>query len=374
MHIGFVEDTPLRGGTQIWVTEATRFLLSRGESVTVLAPTDTFVADTCRDAGARVVTYDFDDIAVKPEGYKKSWLEALAPCDVAVTTVHPPRNEFHCVAFAARCIREGGLKSILMPKTGSIVPWYKREYYLPDPAVATRVVCITDFTRDYLIKQYGIPEESTTLIYQGTEINRFISSPASKAEAVKRYPLRQDAAPILGIVGAIENRKGHVILLQAVRRLLDAGKLSRIQVMIVGEGPDEKMLKAVVSAYDLEEHVAFFPFTTEPNYVYDRIDMLAFPSLYKEGLPNVLLEAMSMKTPVIATRLAGIPEVVIDGATGFLTDPGNVEQFADAIEHAWADPDACAAMGHRARSMMEENMDKNRQFEAFLQFFRHITA
>ncbi len=372
MHIGFIEDTPLRGGTQIWVAEATRFLLSHGETVTLLAPADTFVADACREAGARVITYDFDEIAINSESYKKNWLEALEPCDVAITTVHPPRNGFHCVMFAAECIRESGIKTVLLPKTGSIVPWYKREYYLPDPSVNTHVICITNFTRDYLIKEYKIPAEKTSLIYQGTEINRFSSSSTSRTEAVKRYPLPQNAAPIIGVIGAIENRKGHIILLQAVRRLLDAGKLPRIQVMIVGEGPDEKMLRAVVSVYELEQHVAFFPFTTEPNYVYDRIDILAFPSLYKEGLPNVLLEAMSMKTPVIATRLAGIPEVVFDGETGFLTDPGNVEQFADAVEQVWTDPVSCEKMGHRARLLMEENMDKNRQFEDFRQFFRRI--
>ncbi|MFA6714151.1 MAG: glycosyltransferase family 4 protein [Victivallales bacterium] len=374
MHIAFIEDTPLRGGTQIWVTEAVEKFIAAGEEVSVIAPNGTFVAQTCAEYGARVSGYDFDDIVVNPEKYKNAWIVGLAPCDVAITTVHPPRNGFHCVKFGAECIRDGGLKTVIVPKTGSIVPWYKREYYLPDPEVATEVICITDFTRKYLEEVYKIPADKIALIYQGTEVDRFTAGKAGRDEALKRYPLKKNSFPVLGSVGAMENRKGQIILLQAVKRLLDEGKVPDIHVMFVGEGPDEAMLKAVTEVYGLREHVSFFPFTREPNYVFERIDILAFPSLYKEGLPNVLLEAMSMKIPVIATDLAGIPEVVVDGETGFLTAVGNVEEFAEAIEKTVKNPETCLEMGEKARNLMVSKMDKKHQFDAFLDFFHKLKA
>ncbi len=373
MHIGFIEDTPLRGGTQIWVTEAVKKFIAAGEKVSVIAPQGTFVAQTCAEHGAMVTTYGFDDIVLNPNKYKQAWIEGLSPCDVAVTTVHPPRDSFHCVGFGTKCIKAGNLKTIMIPKTGSIVPWYKREYYMPAPDVATHVICITNFTRKYLIDEYKIPTEKISLIYQGTEVDRFTSSEASRAEALKRYPLQKNSHPILGSLGAMENRKGQIIILQAVKRLLDAGKLPDIHVMFVGEGPDETMLKAVTKVYGLEKHVSFFPFTSEPNYVFDRIDILAFPSFYKEGLPNVLLESMSMKVPIISTDLAGIPEVVVDGETGFLTDVANVEQFAEAIEKITKNPVTCLEMGEKARTLMENKMDKKYQFDAFLNFFHKLT-
>jgi glycosyltransferase involved in cell wall biosynthesis len=374
MHIGFIEDTPLRGGTQIWVTEAVKDFIAKGEDVSVVAPAGSFVAETCREAGADVATYDFEDIIKNPGKYKKNWIEGLEPCDVAVTTVHPPRDGFHCSMFGAECIKEGGLNTTLVPKTGSIVPWYEREFYMPDPEVKTNVISITKFTREYLLDVYKIPSDKVELIYQGTEIDRFTSSAETIAEAERRYKLPENAGPVLGSVGAIENRKGQIILLQAVKRLLDNGKLPGLHVMFVGEGPDEEMLKAVTEVYGLQEHVSFFPFTSEPNYVFDRIDILAFPSLYKEGLPNVLLEAMSMKVPVISTRLAGIPEVVFDGETGFLTDPGNVEQFSDAVEKVWKNPETCMKMGEKARKLMEDRMNKKHQFDEFLQFFHNLSG
>ncbi len=373
MHIGFIEDTPLRGGTQIWVTEAVKKFIEAGEEVSVIAPADTFVAQTCAEHGARVTTYDFDDIVVNPGKYEKTWIAGLADCDVAVTTVHPPRNSFHCVGFGAKCIKAGKLKTVMVPKTGSIVPWYKREYYMPCPDVRTHVICITNFTRKYLIDEYKIPAEDISLVYQGTEVNRFTSSETSKAEALKRYPLKANSNPVLGSIGAMENRKGQIVILQAIKLLLDKGKLPNIHAIFVGEGPDELMLKAVTKAYKLEEHVSFFPFTSEPNYVFDRIDILAFPSFYKEGLPNVLLEAMSMKVPVISTDITGIPEVVFNGETGFLTDVGNVEQFAEAIEKIAKNPQTCVEMGEKARTLMDSKMNKKYQFDAFLKCFHQIT-
>lgn len=372
MHIGFIEDTQLRGGTQIWVAEAVKKFLEAGEEVSVIAPTGTFVAQICAEHGARVTTYDYDDIVVNPDRYEGAWIAGLADCDVAVTTVHPPRKDFHCVGFGAKCIKEGNLKTVMVPKTGSVVPWYKREYYMPDHDVATHIICITNFTRQYLIDVYKIPASHISLVYQGTEVNRFTSSKESKAEALKRYPLKANSSPVLGSIGSMENRKGQIVILQAVKLLLEAGKLPNIHVMFVGEGPDEEMLKAVTKAYKLVEHVTFFPFTNEPNYVFERIDILAFPSFYKEGLPNVLLEAMSMKIPVISTEITGIPEVVFNGETGFLTDVGNVEQFAEAIEKIAKNPQTCVEMGEKARTLMDKKMNKKYQFDAFLECFRKI--
>jgi len=373
MRVGFIEDTHLRGGTQIWVIEAAQDFIAKGEEVVVIAPEGSYVAKLCSEAGARMYTYDWDDIALNPEVYESVWTKGLAGLDVAVCTVHPPRNGFQCSVFAAHCLKKAGLDTILVPKTGSIVPWYKREYYQPDPAVTTRIISITNYTREYLIEIYKIPAGMIELIYQGTDLTRFNSTEKNQQKAFSRYPLPDNAGPILGSVGALENRKGQIILLQAVKRLLDSDKLPNIHVMFVGEGPDEEMLRAVTKVYGLEAYVSFFPFTDEPNYVFERIDILALPSLYKEGLPNVLLEAMSMQLPVIATDLAGIPEVVIDGETGYLTPPGEVEKFSDAIEMLWASREIYRGMGLNARKLVQDKMDKRHQFNAFLNFFRLIT-
>jgi glycosyltransferase involved in cell wall biosynthesis len=101
---------------------------------------------------------------------------------------------------------------------------------------------------------------------------------------------------------------------------------------------------------------------------------VALPSLYKEGLPNVLLEALSMNIPVVSSRMAGVPEVVINGETGYMVGPGNKDELAGAIVKLCSDVDIMKKMGDNGRRMMEEKMDKQVQFEAFLQYFHEITG
>jgi len=367
MHICFIEDTELHGGTQIWVAEAIRDFLAKGHEVTLLTAAGGFNALDGLSTDARVVTYDFNDVTSEDEKHRDIWKDALSGTDVAVCTVHPPRDGFHCSVFAARCIEEAGLDTVLEPKTGTIVPEYQREFYVPPHDIRSHVISIAGFTRDSLIDTYEIPEEGVSLVYQGTEVSRFTPDEDRRREAETRYPLPRDAAPILGSVGSFEPRKGQVVLLEAVAEIRRT--LPNVHLMLVGDGPDEELLRTKVEEMSLGENVTFFPFTSEPAHVFEMIDILVLSSLYKEGLPNVILEAMSMGIPVIASRMAGVPEVVIDGRTGWMVEPGDVHGLADAVVQLWKDPAACRAMGSEGRRLMEEKFDKVHQFDAFLDHF-----
>jgi len=373
MDIGFVEDTHLRGGTQIWVTEANKFFLDQGERTTILAPEGSFVANECEKAGAKAFTYDYEKVISKNDKSKKIWTEALQKSDVALCTVHPPRDSFHCSVFAAECIKENNIETILIPKTGTIVPDYKREFYLPDISIESKVITITEFTYKYLIDSYQIPEDLVELIYQGTEVKRFTSNINRKREAFKQYPLTKKSSPVLGNVGMFEERKGQVILLEAISKLVN-GPFPDLHLMLVGEGPDEKMLRRKVEEMKLGNNVSFFQFTKEPMYVFERIDILVLSSIYKEGLPNVLLEAMSMGVPVVSSKMAGVPEIVKDGKTGYTVEPGKSDKLAEAILKLWSDKEVYKKMCKNGRELMEASFDKNIQFIKFLEYFYQITG
>ena len=371
MRIGFIEDTPLHGGTQIWVSEATHYFLEKGEAVTILCPADTWMQEQVEDTDAQVFTYDWKGVVEEGKDSRKIWIDALANCDVALCTVHPPRDGFHCSVFAARCIDEGGLQTCLVPKTGTIVPEYRREYYEPGRDINHAVIAITGFTRDYLIGEYGVPADKVTLVYQGTEIDRFQPSEEGRAESLKRYPLPDNAFPVLGCIGSFEERKGLNVLIETVRQLAD-GPLPHVHAMLVGDGPDEAMLKQQVRELAIEGHVSFFPFTREPDIVFERLDITVLSSLYKEGLPNVLLESMAMSVPVVASRIAGVPEIVIEAETGFMVEPGDAQDLAAGIEKLAADADTRRRMGRNGRELVARSHDKHAQFDAFLEFFRQI--
>ncbi len=371
MHIGFIEDTHLHGGTQIWVAEAVQAFIEKDQEVSLIAPEDSWVAEQCRDTGAIISTYDWNDVIQEDADQRAIWTNALSQCDVAVCTVHPPRAGFHCAVFAARCIKEAGLETHLISKTGTIVPEYLREFYLPDETINASVIAITDFTRRYLIEMYKIPAEKVALIYQGTDTERFRPSKTIWEEAQNRYPLPGDATPILGSIGSFEQRKGHPVLFQALEELVKSS-LPNAHLMMVGDGPDESMLKAMVKNLGLETYVSFFPFTDEPNYIFERLDITVLPSLYKEGLPNVLLESMSMGVPVVSSNIGGVSEIVINGETGYMVEPGNITALAEAILRAWTSHDHYLIMKRKARKLIANQFDKATQFDRFISHFHTL--
>ncbi|MEN8241262.1 MAG: glycosyltransferase family 4 protein [Chloroflexota bacterium] len=368
MRIGFIEDTHLHGGTQIWVTEAIRAFLERGLEVTLIAPQGSWMVKQNQQTGAHIATYDWDGVVKESAHDQEIWTEALRDCDVVICTVHPPREGFHCSVFAGRCIKEGILKTHLIPKTGTIVPEYLREFYLPDETINSSVIAIADFTRQYLVDSYKIPEEKVKLLYQGTDVERFKSEKSAKIEAQKRYRLPEDAAPILGSIGSIEPRKGHIVLFGALKELVE-GDFPKAHLIIVGDGPDEDLLKQKAKEMGLEQQITFFPFTDEPNYIFERIDITVLPSLYKEGLPNVLLESVAMGVPVVSSNLGGVPELVIEGETGYLVEPGDQDELAGAIKKLWSDQEMYQKMKMNARNLVVNNFNKAIQFDRFKDYF-----
>jgi glycosyltransferase involved in cell wall biosynthesis len=371
MHIGFIEDTHLHGGTQIWVSEAVRAFIRHGQEVSLIAPEGSWVVEQCRSTSAHITTYDWDEVVHEGQHEQEIWTHALSVCDVAVCTVHPPREGFHCSVFAGRCIKEGGLNTHLIPKTGTIVPEYLREFYLPDESIRSSVIAITDFTRKYLVENYKIPEDKVALIYQGTDAERFQHSRGAWAEARTRYPLPESASPVLGSIGSFEHRKGHPVLFEAMLELVN-GDIPDAHLILVGDGPDEEILRKQVAKLGLEPNVSFFPFTAEPNYVYERLDITVLPSLYKEGLPNVLLESMSMGVPVVSSKIGGVPEIVLEGETGYMVEPGDKSTLAAAILKVWGDQERYQDMKINARRLIVDQFDKETQFKKFISYFHTL--
>ena len=371
MRIGFIEDTNLHGGTQIWVLEAVQAFIKQDQEVSLLAPEDSWIARQCRQAGASISTYDWNEVVHEGRQVQEIWTNALREWDLAVCTVHPPRAGFHCSVFAARCIRDAGLTTHLIPKTGTIVPEYLREFYLPDESIHSSIITITDFTRRYLIDTYRIPAEKIALIYQGTDIERFRHSEDACRKAKELYPLPENASPILGSIGSFEHRKGHPVLFEALEELRDSS-LPNVHLLMVGDGPDEAMLKERAATLGLERNISFFPFTNKPSYVYERLDLTVLPSLYKEGLPNVLLESMSMGVPVVSSEIGGVAEIVRNGETGYMVEPGNKSALAAAIKKAWDNQNAYREMKVKARKLIVDQFDKATQFERFISHFHSL--
>ncbi len=163
--------------------------------------------------------------------------------------------------------------------------------------------------------------------------------------------------PRLVCVGRLCPEKGQLLLLEAVRRL--AGEGTRVEVEIIGDGEGRPEIEAAIRRLGLGERVRLSGFLSSEQ-VFERIRAsraLVLPS-FAEGLPVVLMEALALRRPVIATRIAGVPELVEPGVSGWLVPPSSVDGLVAAMrEAATAPPDALLRMGCAGAARVAERHD-----------------
>ncbi len=181
-------------------------------------------------------------------------------------------------------------------------------------------------------------------------IHNGVSIPGS-TNATQRDP------DLIVLVGRIHPRKGHHVLIRALPRVRAARPDARV-VFVGGavyspEPEYEEDLRRLVAELSLDAMVEFAGHSDRPTEMMRRAGVVVVPS-YSEGLPNVVLEAMSVGTPVVATSVGGTPEAIEDRMTGLLVPPDDPGALADAIIETLTDPAATAQRVEAARSVVRD--------------------
>jgi len=169
--------------------------------------------------------------------------------------------------------------------------------------------------------------------------------------AVSVPPAARDAgaSPAVGVtVANFTAIKGYPLLVEALSRLETPP-----QMVLVGSGPELAGILADVQRSGLSSVVSIEEGVRDPLPLLLESQFFVLPSP-SEGLPNAVMEAMAAGLPIVAFRVGGIPEIVEDGVTGILVDPGDVQGLADAIAQVAADPAWRVAAGAAARERMKE--------------------
>lgn len=186
-------------------------------------------------------------------------------------------------------------------------------------------------------------------------------------------PARYDAPPAAGqgllFVGRLAAAKGVPVLIEALPRILSAHPQAHL--VLIGDGPDRAALQDQVRRLGLGDAVRFTGYQSQDEVAgaLARAAVFVLPS-FAEGVPVVLMEAMAACRPVVATRIAGIPELVEDGVSGRIVPPGDAMALAAAVCDILSAPDRAAAMGEAGRQRVEAEFDIAREAERLAALFR----
>ena len=188
------------------------------------------------------------------------------------------------------------------------------------------IVAVSASTRDFLIRQEGVPAEKITLIYNGVDLERFQPAPdAAPRAAWRRAWGLPEYAPVVAGVGRLRPQKNFPLFLRAAREVLR--EIPQANFVIAGEGPDRGDLENLARDLGIAPQVHFLGYVSEMAALYAAVDVLLMTSL-AEGTPLTVLEAMAMGVPVVATRVDGMAEVLEDGVDAYLVSLGDVAACA----------------------------------------------
>jgi glycosyltransferase involved in cell wall biosynthesis len=168
--------------------------------------------------------------------------------------------------------------------------------------------------------------------------------------------------------GRLSPEKGHEVLIEAVSALASRRK---IVCAVLGEGPLGARLRSLTDSRGLSQCLRFLGYQEDVPGYFAEADLVVNPS-HSEGLPNVVLEAFAAGTPVVATRVGGTEELVEDGVTGWLVQPGDPSALASAMEEAIARPDERSCRARRARSRLRGEFSAERQTESWHAVYREV--
>ena len=183
--------------------------------------------------------------------------------------------------------------------------------------------------------------------------------------------------PLILSVAQLTERKGLRHLVDACRLLVDRGRSFRCE--IVGDGPLRAMLQQQVEALGIGEQVRLSGPLPYPEVVerYRHATAFVLPCIVapdgdRDGIPNVILEAMAAAVPVVSTPVSGIPEVLRDGETGLVVPEGDARAVADAIERLIDDPPLGTQLGAAARAFVRSEFDLDRNIARLVDRFRSL--
>ena len=341
MRILFVNSLRTIGGGERWLLEVDEGLCARGHRTAFAVRQGGELGRLLREKGSTVL-----ELPMRGDGDVPSivglsrWIREIGIDLVSV-------NVQRAVRIGAPAARAAGVRAVV-ERRGLLFPLkpsaLNRFIY---GRLVSRVIANCDAIRRDLLETGLVPDERVTVIPNGIDAGRVR---AGGGAAVRRELGLDGGAQIVAVIGRLGPDKGHRIAIKAFADVLRARPEARL--LIAGAGHLGEELERFTAELLPDGAAYFLGHRDDVGAILDAADAVLVTS-FREGMPHVVLEAMAAGTPVVATAVAGIPEMIEDGRDGILIPAGSHTAASAAVERALADPPAAADRAASARRRVE---------------------
>ena len=236
-------------------------------------------------------------------------------------------------------------------------PWTRR-LNLMTWKMQDQVVAVSREVGDS-IRSHAGTSVPVLVVQNGVPVDSFVPSMEQRA-SIRRELAIPEESPVVGMVAVFRPQKDLKRWLESARLIRNA--FPSAHFLMVGDGPLMKEVRATAEDLRLADVTHFVGLQPEIRPYLSAMDAYMSSSLF-EGLPLSLLEAMAMKLPVVATSVGGVPEVIVDGRTGYIVPPGSPEMLAEKICLLLSNEQMRHDFGLAGRSVIEERFSMNRMVQ-----------
>jgi len=274
---------------------------------------------------------------------------------------------FAANAYGRVAARRAGVPVVVTAEMAVDV-WKNRGHLAIDRALARRCDKVVGNSRAVVdfYRKAGLPDDSLDMIYSGIPVAEPPEVDRAEVRAAFGWPAD---APLVLFAGRLMPQKGVDVLVAALDLLQHVRP--QIRTLIAGDGPLKDELQGTAHAFQLDDRVKFLGHRGDVPRLLAAADVLVLPSRY-EGLPNVVLEAMTYRKAVVATAAPGTTEVVADGETGLLVPVDDANALARSIRTLVDDPDLRRRMGEAGRARVEAEFGVDAMVDRFAALYESL--
>ena len=313
----------------------------RGHETFLLAPSRSQIFQRAQADGLACQAVDFTRWKLPLETLRVvAWLRRIRP---HVVNPHSSRDGW-LVGLAARLAR---VPFLVRTRHFDVPISSRRISGIVYSRLADHVLTTSPKVTEHFRELFQLPASRVTTLSTGIDLGTF-SPQGPRAQLVPGLPTRD--VPLIGMVSIIRLAKGHSVFLQAAHLLRAQGW--RAHYVIVGDGPSLGKVQDAIRELRLEDFVTLTGQREDVPEVLRALSMLVIPSLH-EGIPQTALQALATQTPVVASRVGGLPSVIRDGETGRLVPPSDAGALAQAMRVTWEETAATQRMSVAGRNRVE---------------------
>lgn len=211
----------------------------------------------------------------------------------------------------------------------------------------TQIVAISEHIKQTLVENYQTSADRIVVVYNGVNLARFGGSGREQTG-----PLREEfgippESPVIVTAAHFIPEKGVEYLLEGAKRVV--AEKPEALFLLVGDGPQSQVLRQQAAELGIQDNVRFTGLRSDVHRLMEMADIVAVPSVWQEPAGLVVIEGMASGRPVVATRVGGIPEYLVDQVTGILVEPRSPEELAAALLRLLNSPAEAQSMGRAGR-------------------------